>query len=109
MQAVACAGTCQDCSHALSHAGRAQVGLELGRKLMQPLSSLQQQRYAPSKSSGRPFWLHESHQDQVFELPPGGTLLASSDKTPIEIWSLGDSVLGIQGRPASRYLQYRYH
>lgn len=36
-------------------------------------------------------------QDQIFEMPPGGTLLASSAKTPIEIWALGNQVLCIQG------------
>ncbi|KAK9809562.1 hypothetical protein WJX73_001869 [Symbiochloris irregularis] len=79
-------------------AGRARAGLEIGSKLMQPLSTLQQQDYAPERASAS-FQLHESHQDQIFEMPPGATLFASSAKTPIEIWGLGSTVLGIQGHP----------
>ena len=41
--------------------------------------------------------MHESHQDQVTLLPPGATLLAASDSTPIEMWALGNNVLGVQG------------
>ena len=39
------------------------------------------------------------HQDQVHELPPDGTLLASSCNTPIEMYSVGENVLCVQGHP----------
>lgn len=35
--------------------------------------------------------------DQVLELPPGARVLATSKRCPVEIFALGDSVLGIQG------------
>lgn len=41
----------------------------------------------------------EVHQDQVWELPPGAELLASSEKTNIEIFAVENHVLGIQGHP----------
>lgn len=41
----------------------------------------------------------EVHQDEVFELPPGGEILASSETTSVEIFAVGDHILGIQGHP----------
>ncbi|KAI7839749.1 hypothetical protein COHA_006553 [Chlorella ohadii] len=43
--------------------------------------------------------LHEFHQDQVLEVPPGATLLASSQRCPVEMYTVGDHVLCIQGHP----------
>merc|ERR1712154_462533 len=47
------------------------------------------------------------HQDQVHELPPEGTLLASSADTPIEMYCVGDNVLCVQGHPEfkTKYLR----
>ncbi|MCJ1422447.1 hypothetical protein MMC29_000327, partial [Sticta canariensis] len=78
-------------------AGRAGI-LELGSKLVEPTEAFAQQPFI-SEPESRPFRLHESHQDQISELPPGATLLASSRKTPIEIWSKDDQVFCIQGHP----------
>lgn len=74
------------------------MGLELGSKLMEPAPVFAQQPFV-SPAECRAFRLHESHQDQVSELPPGATLLASSTKTPNEIWSMGSQVFCIQGHP----------
>ncbi|KAL5201818.1 hypothetical protein ABZP36_036172 [Zizania latifolia] len=41
----------------------------------------------------------EIHQDEVWELPVGAELLASSSKTGVEVFCAGDRVLGIQGHP----------
>ncbi|WVZ65001.1 hypothetical protein U9M48_014436 [Paspalum notatum var. saurae] len=41
----------------------------------------------------------EVHQDEVWEVPEGAEVLASSDKTGVEMFCVGDSVLGIQGHP----------
>lgn len=41
----------------------------------------------------------ECHQDKVYAVPLGAEILASSLKTEIEMFSLGDNVLGIQGHP----------
>lgn len=45
------------------------------------------------------FALLASHQDQVLELPPGATLLASSDRCPISAYARGQEVLCIQPHP----------
>eukprot|EP01018_Ginkgo_biloba_P036726 Gb_25784 [translate_table: standard] len=41
----------------------------------------------------------ECHQDQVFKVPLDAEILASSDKTVTEMFSLGEHILGIQGHP----------
>lgn len=43
--------------------------------------------------------LVESHGECVVECPPGATLLAYSESTAVEIFSLGSHVLGLQGHP----------
>lgn len=40
-----------------------------------------------------------SHQDQVFELPPGATLVASSAFCPVAAFTVGDTVFCIQPHP----------
>ncbi|KAG8058268.1 hypothetical protein GUJ93_ZPchr0002g24844 [Zizania palustris] len=41
----------------------------------------------------------EVHQDEVLEVPPRGRVLAYSDKTRVEMFAVGDHVLGVQGHP----------
>ncbi|KAK6156666.1 hypothetical protein DH2020_010914 [Rehmannia glutinosa] len=41
----------------------------------------------------------ECHQDEVWEVPEGAQILASSDKTGVEMFTFGDYILGIQGHP----------
>ncbi|XP_062194482.1 gamma-glutamyl peptidase 5-like [Phragmites australis] len=41
----------------------------------------------------------EVHQDEVWEVPAGAEVLASSDKTGVEMFRVGEHVLGIQGHP----------
>ncbi|CAL5059952.1 unnamed protein product [Urochloa decumbens] len=41
----------------------------------------------------------EVHRDEVWELPPGATVLASSEKTRVEAFAVGDTALGVQGHP----------
>ena len=40
-----------------------------------------------------------SHQDQVFELPPGATLVASSDFCPVAAFTVGHEVFCVQAHP----------
>lgn len=41
----------------------------------------------------------EVHQDEVYEVPLGAEVIASSDKTGIEMFAIADHILGIQGHP----------
>ncbi|MEM7362527.1 MAG: HAD-IA family hydrolase [Pseudomonadota bacterium] len=57
-------------------------------------------------SSPAPFNLLFSHQDQVLEMPPGATLLATGDDCPCAMYTVGDHILCLQGHPEmnSRYV-----
>ena len=50
-------------------------------------------------SEGEPLRLLESHGECVETLPEGATLLASSTHAPVEIFSVGDTVLSVQCHP----------
>ncbi|KAJ0749515.1 putative glutamine amidotransferase [Helianthus annuus] len=41
----------------------------------------------------------ECHQDEVWEVPTGAQVIAFSDKTGVEMFTIGDHILGIQGHP----------
>ncbi|WCJ30170.1 Class I glutamine amidotransferase-like superfamily protein [Euphorbia peplus] len=41
----------------------------------------------------------ECHQDEVWEVPIGAQVIAFSDKTGVEMFNIGDHILGIQGHP----------
>ncbi|GAB4819031.1 hypothetical protein N2152v2_006077 [Parachlorella kessleri] len=43
--------------------------------------------------------INEVHQDQVLEVPKGATILASSERCPIEAFCIGSNVLCLQGHP----------
>ncbi|KAK2980216.1 hypothetical protein RJ640_017696 [Escallonia rubra] len=41
----------------------------------------------------------ECHQDEVWEVPVGAEVIAFSEKTGVEMFTIGDNILGIQGHP----------
>lgn len=41
----------------------------------------------------------EVHQDEVWEIPPRAKVIAYSEKTSVEVFAVGEHVLGIQGHP----------
>ncbi|KAK7329890.1 hypothetical protein VNO77_24071 [Canavalia gladiata] len=41
----------------------------------------------------------EVHQDEVYEVPVGAQVIASSEKTGVEMFAIADHILGIQGHP----------
>ena len=72
--------------------GRAAQGWGVGR--------LTYQWHAPELAAGRTeLSLLASHQDQVFELPPGAKLLASSEFCPVAAFSVGQHVFCVQPHP----------
>ncbi|KAG9450178.1 hypothetical protein H6P81_010143 [Aristolochia fimbriata] len=77
--------------------GRAAVGWELGAKSLHIDTETVSKLYGVQISS--PLNAIESHRDQVSRPPPGSVVLASSAKTNIEMFSVGDHVLGIQCHP----------
>jgi GMP synthase-like glutamine amidotransferase len=56
-------------------------------------------RWPPLAGAPRPLRILESHSDIAVALPPGAVVLASSRRTPVEVFSLGERVLCLQGHP----------
>lgn len=80
--------------------GRARTGWDIGSrqvsfvKDLAPCSYLEHLEEMPASLS-----IIEVHQDEVFELPLGAEVIASSDKTAVEMFAIADHILGIQGHP----------
>ena len=68
---------------------------------MELLPAFFQQPYAAALPNEWKLNVHETHRDQVLEMPPGAELLATSEQTPLEIWRLGKNVLAVQGMSKS--------
>ncbi|KAH7430482.1 hypothetical protein KP509_08G000500 [Ceratopteris richardii] len=85
-------------SHALGgKVGPAAHGWEIGSRKIAFADGMHSKPYIsclPSSLS-----ILEIHRDEVYEVPPGGEVLASSDKTQVEIFAMGNQVLGVQGHP----------
>ena len=64
---------------------------------MELLPAFFRQPYAAALSNEWKLNVHETHRDQVLEMPPAAELLATSEQTPLEIWRLGNNVLAVQG------------
>lgn len=55
--------------------------------------------YAPLAAAPQPLRILESHSDVAVAAPPGAVVLAASARTPVEIFTLGQRVLCLQGHP----------
>ncbi|GAQ87834.1 Predicted glutamine synthetase [Klebsormidium nitens] len=77
--------------------GRSTAGWEMGLREVKVDEKLRAKPYG----AGLPATVrvYESHQDQASAIPPGGELLGASERTPIEIFAVGDVALGFQGHP----------
>ena len=56
-------------------------------------------RWPPLAKAPQPLRILETHSDIVTRLPPGAVLLASSALTPVEVYTVGERVLCLQGHP----------
>lgn len=77
-----------------SRVGRAPQGWGVGRKRYQWLDQ-DDSPEAPVQEVA----LLASHQDQVFDLPQGATLLATSDYCPVAGFTVGEQVFCVQPHP----------
>ncbi|XVE63474.1 hypothetical protein DITRI_Ditri07aG0023400 [Diplodiscus trichospermus] len=80
--------------------GKACTGWDIGLRkvnMVKDLSSpsfLEDMDEMPSSLS-----IIECHQDEVWEVPVGAQVIAFSDKTGVEMFLIGQHILGIQGHP----------
>lgn len=56
-------------------------------------------RWPPLAGAPQPLRILQSHQDIVSEPPPGAVVLAASPRTPVEVFTVGERVLCLQGHP----------
>ncbi|CAM0875409.1 unnamed protein product [Alopecurus aequalis] len=77
--------------------GRSAKGWDIGVSCMHP-NTAAARLFAPLKLPVH-MPIIEFHQDEVWELPPDAEVLARSDKTRVEMFRLGDRVMGVQGHP----------
>ncbi|CAD6206194.1 unnamed protein product [Miscanthus lutarioriparius] len=77
--------------------GRSTKGWDIGVSCIHPTAAAAR-LFAPLKLPVH-MPVIEFHQDEVWELPPTAEVLARSDKTRVEMFRLGDRVMGIQGHP----------
>lgn len=81
--------------------GKACSGWDIGvrkAKIVKDLSALpsfmEELEEIPSSLS-----IIECHQDEVWEVPVRAEVIAYSDKTNVEMFAIGEHILGIQGHP----------
>ncbi|MFW5654626.1 MAG: type 1 glutamine amidotransferase [Roseicyclus sp.] len=97
----------EDLVRAIAGAGRPLVGVCFGHQIVaQALGgrvikypggwALGLRRY---RVGGAELALHAWHQDQVVELPPGATVLGTSEMTDHALLAIGDRILTIQPHP----------
>ncbi|KAK9130280.1 hypothetical protein Sjap_010767 [Stephania japonica] len=80
--------------------GRADSGWDIGLRKVELVDDLPQFNFLDN-SEEIPTCLSiiECHQDEVWEVPLGAEVIAFSNKTNIEIFTIADHVMGIQGHP----------
>lgn len=82
-----------------SKVGRAPQGWGMGRMTYQWTKPFSIKSISIEKSTSSEVSLLASHQDQVFDLPKGATLLASSTFCPIAAFSYENHVFCVQAHP----------
>ncbi|KAG1363726.1 gamma-glutamyl peptidase 5 [Cocos nucifera] len=80
--------------------GKAYGGWDIGVRKVIMAEDLSQYKFLEGvEEFTRSAPIIECHQDEVWEVPLEAEVLAFSEKTGIEMFAIGDHVLGIQGHP----------
>ncbi|KAL6984943.1 glucosinolate gamma-glutamyl hydrolase [Sarracenia purpurea var. burkii] len=81
--------------------GKAFNGWDIGLRKVRIVKDLSPCRFLDGLDDKVPPALSiiECHQDEVWEIPVGAEVIAISDKTNVEMFTIGDHILGIQGHP----------
>ncbi|KAJ0029950.1 hypothetical protein Pint_14310 [Pistacia integerrima] len=81
--------------------GKAYTGWDIGLRRVSMVRDLGSCCFMEELGNEIPQFLSiiECHQDEVWEVPSGAEVIAFSDKTGVEMFTIGDHILGIQGHP----------
>ncbi|XP_038977133.1 gamma-glutamyl peptidase 3-like isoform X1 [Phoenix dactylifera] len=80
--------------------GKAYGGWDIGVRKVSMMEDLSQYKFLQGlEEFPHSALIIECHQDEVWEVPSGAEVLAFSERTGVEMFAIGDHVLGIQGHP----------
>ncbi|KAK9275944.1 hypothetical protein L1049_023219 [Liquidambar formosana] len=80
--------------------GKASTGWDIGIRKVRMVKDLSLRSFLDDLDEIPPsLSIIECHQDEVWEVPLGAEVIAFSDKTGVEMFTIGDHILGIQGHP----------
>ncbi|XP_061347523.1 gamma-glutamyl peptidase 5-like isoform X1 [Gastrolobium bilobum] len=79
--------------------GRSKTGWDIGIRQVNFAKDLAPCSYLERHEMPATLSIVEVHQDEVYEIPLGAEVIASSDKTGVEVFAIADHILGIQGHP----------
>ncbi|KAJ1433566.1 Glutamine amidotransferase [Sesbania bispinosa] len=79
--------------------GKSNTGWDIGIRQVHFVKDQAPNNYLEHHEIPASLSIVEVHQDEVFEVPPGAEVIASSDKTGVEMFVIADHILGIQGHP----------
>lgn len=79
--------------------GKACSGWDIGLRKVEIVKDISVPRFLDDINIPSCLSIIEIHQDEVWEVPMGAEVIAFSDKTGVEMFSIGQHILGIQGHP----------
>ncbi|XAR66717.1 hypothetical protein NMG60_11013033 [Bertholletia excelsa] len=80
--------------------GKAHTGWDIGLRKVKILKDFSPCAFLDGMDEIPPaLSIIECHQDEVWEVPVGAEVIAISDKTGVEMFAIGDRIMGIQGHP----------
>ncbi|KGN65255.1 gamma-glutamyl peptidase 5 [Cucumis sativus] len=79
--------------------GKAETGWDIGVRKVEIIGSSEWESVKEMEEIPRSLFIIECHQDEVWEIPFGAQVVGFSDKIGVEIFAIGDHILGIQGHP----------
>ncbi|XP_057422401.1 gamma-glutamyl peptidase 5-like [Lotus japonicus] len=79
--------------------GRSNAGWDIGIRQVHFVKDLVPYSYLNQHEMPASLNIVELHQDEVYEIPLGAEVIASSNKIGVEMFAVGDHILGIQGHP----------
>lgn len=79
--------------------GKAETGWVIGVRKVEIMESSEWKFVEEMGEIPGSMFIIECHGDEVWEIPFGAKVIGFSDKTGVEVFAIGDHILGIQGHP----------
>lgn len=79
--------------------GKSSTGWDIGLRKVEIVKDLLDEIEAEDHKIPNSLSIIECHQDEVWEVPSAAQVMAFSDKTGVEMFKMGNNIMGIQGHP----------